>query len=208
MRTTHRRYRRDHQQKSLICNSTGSSPGWLDAAVVMGNPLGRVSSSCPFPSALPGSGVDARRPVETAMIGRPPWNEVLGAALLLRDFLRDRGLDTVVKTSGGKGLHIMLQLKPKHDWSIMKPFSKAVASAVAAEVQPALPLGVYGRDPERPSRCRSTGLNCQSWPRPGSPFMNLPNTRMNGSVFELTRFQYPCSATWGSLEATNVELFA
>ena len=61
-----------------------------------------------------------------------PWNEVLGAALLLRDFLRERGLDTVVKTSGGKGLHIMLQLKPKHDWSVMKPFSKAVAAAVAA----------------------------------------------------------------------------
>lgn len=61
-----------------------------------------------------------------------PWKEVLGAALLLRDFLRERGLEPVVKTSGGKGLHIMLQLKPKHEWSVMKPFSKAVASAVAA----------------------------------------------------------------------------
>ncbi|RYD85777.1 MAG: DNA ligase D [Verrucomicrobiaceae bacterium] len=61
-----------------------------------------------------------------------PWKEVLGAALLLRDFLRERGLESVVKTSGGKGLHIMLQLKPKHDWSVMKPFAKAVASSVAA----------------------------------------------------------------------------
>lgn len=61
-----------------------------------------------------------------------PWNEVLGAALLLRDYLAQRGLQTVVKTSGGKGLHIMLHLKPKHDWSVMKPFTKAVASAVAA----------------------------------------------------------------------------
>ena len=61
-----------------------------------------------------------------------PWIEVLGAALLLRDYLAERGLQTVVKTSGGKGLHIVLHLKPKHDWSIMKPFTKAVASAVAA----------------------------------------------------------------------------
>lgn len=60
-----------------------------------------------------------------------PWNEVLGAALLLRDFLAERGLQSVVKTSGGKGLHIILHLKPKYDWTIMKPFAKAIASAVA-----------------------------------------------------------------------------
>jgi len=60
-----------------------------------------------------------------------PWKEVLGAALLLHDYLANHGLTTVVKTSGGKGLHIMLNLKPKHDWDILKPFTKAVASAVA-----------------------------------------------------------------------------
>ncbi|MEK7953271.1 DNA ligase D [Luteolibacter soli] len=60
-----------------------------------------------------------------------PWKEVLGAALLLRDYLRERGLETVVKTSGGKGLHVVLHLKPKHGWEVIKPFAKAVASAVA-----------------------------------------------------------------------------
>jgi bifunctional non-homologous end joining protein LigD len=60
-----------------------------------------------------------------------PWNEVLGAAFLLRDYLAERGLETVVKTSGGKGLHIMLRLKPKYDWNVMKAFTKAVSSAVA-----------------------------------------------------------------------------
>ncbi len=39
------------------------------------------------------------------------WPEVLGAAFLLRDFLAERGLQTMVKTSGGKGLHIMLPLR-------------------------------------------------------------------------------------------------
>ncbi len=61
-----------------------------------------------------------------------PWPEVLGAALLLRDYLAEQGLSTVVKTSGGKGLHIVLHLKRTHEWPIMRDFTKAVAVAVAA----------------------------------------------------------------------------
>ncbi len=62
-----------------------------------------------------------------------PWRETLGAAFLLRDFLAERGLQTQVKTSGGKGLHVMLFLKRLHPWDVMKPFAKAVAAAVAAQ---------------------------------------------------------------------------
>ncbi|MES2980895.1 MAG: DNA ligase D [Verrucomicrobiota bacterium] len=61
-----------------------------------------------------------------------PWNEVLGAALLLRDYLAEYGLSAMVKTSGGKGLHIMLHLKRTQEWEVMKAFTKAVAAAVAA----------------------------------------------------------------------------
>ncbi len=61
-----------------------------------------------------------------------PWPEVLGAALLLRDYLAEQGLSTVVKTSGGKGLHIVMHLKRTHEWPIMRDFTKAVAVAVAA----------------------------------------------------------------------------
>ncbi len=60
-----------------------------------------------------------------------PWRETLGAAFLLRDFLAERGLQTQVKTSGGKGLHVMLFLRRLHGWDLMKPFAKAVAAAVA-----------------------------------------------------------------------------
>ncbi len=60
-----------------------------------------------------------------------PWQETLGTAFLLRDFLAERDLETQVKTSGGKGLHVVLHLKRKHGWDEMKPFAKAVASAVA-----------------------------------------------------------------------------
>lgn len=61
-----------------------------------------------------------------------PWQEVLGTARLLKDFLADRNLETIVKTSGGKGIHVILPLRRTHDWEVMKPFAKAVATAVAA----------------------------------------------------------------------------
>ncbi|MBK1818002.1 DNA ligase D [Luteolibacter yonseiensis] len=61
-----------------------------------------------------------------------PWNEVLGAALLLRDYLEERGLAPLIKTSGGKGLHIMLHIKRTQEWEVMKAFTKAVAVEVAA----------------------------------------------------------------------------
>ncbi len=62
-----------------------------------------------------------------------PWEETLGTAFLLRDFLAERDLATQVKTSGGKGLHVVLHLRRKHGWDEMKPFAKAVAAAVAEQ---------------------------------------------------------------------------
>ncbi len=59
------------------------------------------------------------------------WDEVLGAAFLLRDVLAEHGLTTVVKTSGGKGLHIMLNIKRTCGWALMKAFTKAIAEKVA-----------------------------------------------------------------------------
>ncbi|RYD53929.1 MAG: hypothetical protein EOP83_22720 [Verrucomicrobiaceae bacterium] len=61
-----------------------------------------------------------------------PWNEVLGGAILTRDCLLDLGLHTVVKTSGGKGLHIVLNTKKTLDWDVAKEFTKAVSRQIAA----------------------------------------------------------------------------
>jgi bifunctional non-homologous end joining protein LigD len=60
------------------------------------------------------------------------WSEVMGAAFLLRDFLHARGLEPMVKTSGGKGLHIQLAIRPFYGWDLMKEFTKQVSIAVAA----------------------------------------------------------------------------
>jgi bifunctional non-homologous end joining protein LigD len=61
-----------------------------------------------------------------------PWEEVLGAVLLIRDYLSNLNLETVVKTSGGKGLHVMTRIKRHYEWSVMKLFTKCVAQNVAA----------------------------------------------------------------------------
>jgi bifunctional non-homologous end joining protein LigD len=62
-----------------------------------------------------------------------PWREVTAAARTTRDMLADLGLESFVKTSGGKGLHVMVPLAVKHDWDEVKEFSRTVAEALAAE---------------------------------------------------------------------------
>jgi bifunctional non-homologous end joining protein LigD len=60
-----------------------------------------------------------------------PWREVTAAARTTRDVLQDLGLESFVKTSGGKGLHVMVPLKPKHEWDEVKEFSRTVAEHLA-----------------------------------------------------------------------------
>ncbi len=62
-----------------------------------------------------------------------PWREVMAAAHTTRDRLADLGLESFAKTSGGKGLHVMVPLAPRHDWDEVKAFSRAVAEALEAD---------------------------------------------------------------------------
>lgn len=61
------------------------------------------------------------------------WREVMAAAHTLRERLEDLGLDTFVKTSGGKGVHVLVPLARRHDWEEVKQFSRAVAEALVTE---------------------------------------------------------------------------
>ncbi len=62
-----------------------------------------------------------------------PWREVMAAAQLLRDRLADLGLVSFVKTSGGKGLHVVVPISRRHEWDEVKEFSRAVSAALATE---------------------------------------------------------------------------
>ena len=61
------------------------------------------------------------------------WKRVVDAASLVRRRLADAGLKSWVKTTGGKGLHVVVPLSGKQNWDEVKGFSQAVAERLAAE---------------------------------------------------------------------------
>jgi bifunctional non-homologous end joining protein LigD len=56
-----------------------------------------------------------------------PWDHVALAALELRGLLREHGLDSFVKTTGGKGLHVVVPIEPQLAWPELKAYTKALA---------------------------------------------------------------------------------
>lgn len=55
------------------------------------------------------------------------WSELKKCALLLREFLMQLGLKSFVKTTGGKGLHIVVPIKPTLVWNEIRDFTKRIA---------------------------------------------------------------------------------
>ncbi len=65
------------------------------------------------------------------------WERVVEGALLVRDFLGELGLKTFLKTTGGKGLHVVFPLtrrakKDEGNWDEVKEFTKTVAEVIVA----------------------------------------------------------------------------
>ena len=59
------------------------------------------------------------------------WEHMQEAATLVRVMLSELGLPAFLKTSGGKGLHIVVPIKRLHDWETVKGFSQAVVHHLA-----------------------------------------------------------------------------
>lgn len=62
------------------------------------------------------------------------WPLMLEAAQLVRRFLDELGLQSFLKTSGGKGLHAVVPLTPRDDWDTVKYFSKQIVQHIATVV--------------------------------------------------------------------------
>ena len=62
-----------------------------------------------------------------------PWTETIAAAHEIRDRLEAAGLAAFVKTSGGKGLHVVAPVRPKAGWDEVKGFAAAMAKAMASD---------------------------------------------------------------------------
>jgi bifunctional non-homologous end joining protein LigD len=65
------------------------------------------------------------------------WERVIAAALTVRDTLEGLGLRSFAKTTGGKGLHVVVPLKPALDWDAAKEFSRKLVARLA-EKEPQL----------------------------------------------------------------------
>ncbi|MDZ4357257.1 MAG: DNA ligase D [Variovorax sp.] len=68
----------------------------------------------------PGEGVD--------------WPQIQEATLLVRTMLDELGLPSFLKTSGGKGLHVVVPIRPQHGWDAVKGFSQAVVVHLAQTI--------------------------------------------------------------------------
>lgn len=58
------------------------------------------------------------------------WSGVIKAAKELRDLLADLKLESFIKLSGGKGVHIHVPIDPKYSWDEIKAFSRTIADAL------------------------------------------------------------------------------
>ncbi len=61
------------------------------------------------------------------------WEAIVAAALEVRERLEQAGLAAFVKTSGGKGLHVVSPLEPAAGWETVKGFTAGIAKAMASD---------------------------------------------------------------------------
>jgi bifunctional non-homologous end joining protein LigD len=63
-----------------------------------------------------------------------PWAQVIDAAQLTKTLLEELGLVTFLKTTGGKGLHLVTPIQRTLGWEEAKTFSKMVADHLVTTI--------------------------------------------------------------------------
>ena len=96
----------------------------VQSSVVEIHPWGSTTSQLEKPDRLildldPGEGV--------------PWSSMIETAFLVRERLEAAGLKAFVKTSGGKGLHVVTSIVPRMSWEQAKSFTQSIAETLAKE---------------------------------------------------------------------------
>jgi bifunctional non-homologous end joining protein LigD len=61
------------------------------------------------------------------------WSKVVTAAKEIRERFAALGLTSFVKTSGGKGLHVVASVKPQATWPDIKDAAETIAHAMSAD---------------------------------------------------------------------------
>ena len=61
-----------------------------------------------------------------------PLPTLKAAVVEVREFLGDLGFKSFLKSTGGKGFHLVAPIAPKLGWAEVKPFAKAIADALVS----------------------------------------------------------------------------
>jgi bifunctional non-homologous end joining protein LigD len=84
----------------------------------------------------PARGGDVERPDRIVLDLDPgkgvAWKTVVEAARDVHGFLNELGLVSFLRTSGGKGLHVVVPLSRRNTWDQLKEFAKGLADTMAA----------------------------------------------------------------------------
>jgi bifunctional non-homologous end joining protein LigD len=113
-----------------------------------------------------------------------PWRSMIEATQMTLSVLDELGLDAYLKTSGGKGMHIIVPLARKADWDTVKAFAKALAQFLSQQLPerftatsgPKNRVGKIFVDYLRNTRGASTVAAYSARARPGLP-VSVPITR-------------------------------
>lgn len=113
-----------------------------------------------------------------------PWRRMLEATHMVLAVLDELGLDAYLKTSGGKGLHIIVPLARQADWETAKAFAKAIAEFMTGQLPerfsatsgPKNRIGKIFIDYLRNTRGASTVAAYSVRARPGLP-VSVPISR-------------------------------
>jgi bifunctional non-homologous end joining protein LigD len=81
----------------------------------------------PFGSSVPKLGCPDRITFDFDPADDVGWEELVEAVHLLKTLLEELGLASFIKTTGGKGLHVVLPIRPTLGWDDIKGFTKAIA---------------------------------------------------------------------------------
>jgi len=114
------------------------------------------------------------------------------AAVEVRDFLADLGLKSFLKSTGGKGLHVVAPITPKLGWDEVKAFAKAIADALV-DVRP----DRYTANPLKRTRVGKIFVDYLRNQRGGSAIVNYSTRAKEGAPVA-------CPLAWDELKGLKV----